>query len=541
MPRDSVQASFGAPITSLGPPVQYLGEPARATIERAIPYSIVPLVDSPPLRPGVIARRRPVHLQTAVVIVILAVAIGSIGLAVLTIGIDVQKSYNEGWNAYHAARVAAGEPLYSGDLHRLVNYPFLSFVLVAWLKPLLGNVLIIGRALNLLALAAVALCSGLIVHRLGGRAVHMLFAAACVVGFQEIQAADWIGTDEPQMLAEAFMLAGLLCYISGPRTALRLAAVALLLATGGFIKHTVIAIPVAVTIDILWHDRRAFAVWCLCLGAVFALYVGATYVLAGGDFFRELLAPRVYHWSRLGYHAKKFLIAFKIPSLVVLAYLCVVRERATLLRAYGVIAFVAAMVFSGGDGVSYNIFLDVAVFAGIGAAFALRYWSDRLASLPAATVLMAVVPAIIAQPVLTKAPQTLGPLLRYRDTMARYAAQQAAFEEAKARIRKERGTVVCENLLLCFEAGRPLVLDPFSTQSMILSGQLSEAALIRDITGHRFAAIEMPDRIFNEHRPAQIAAYLRNEGRFTEGTLRAIDQWYRPVTINAAAVLYLPR
>jgi hypothetical protein len=473
------------------------------------------------------------------VIVILVVAIGSIGLAVLTMGIDVQQSYNEGWNAYHAARVAAGEPLYSGDLHRLVNYPPLSFILVAWLKPLFGNVLIIGRALNLLALAAVALCSALIVRRLGGRAVHMVVAAACVIGFQEIQAPDWIGADEPQMLAEAFMLAGLLCYLSGPRTASRLAAVALLLATGGFIKHTVIAIPLAITIDILWHDRRAFAVWCLCLGAAFALYLGATYALAGGDFFHELLVPRVYHWSRLGYHAKKFLIAFKIPVLAVLAYLYVTRDRATLLRAYGAIAFAAAMIFSGGDGVSYNIFLDVAVFAGIVAALVLRQWSHRLASLPSASVLIAVVPAIIAQPVLTKAPHTLEPLFRYSDTMARYALALANFDEAKAVLRDQKGTIICENLLLCLEAGKPLVVDPFSTQSMILSGQLTEAALIGDIARHRFAVIELPERIFDEH--LQIAASLRTQRRFTDGTLRAIDRYYRPVTVNAAAVLYLPR
>jgi hypothetical protein len=125
--------------------------------------------------------------------------------------------------------------------------------------------------------------------------------------------------------------------------------------------------------------------------------------------------------------------------------------------------------------------------------------------------------------------------------MARYAAQQAAFEEAKAVIRDQRGTVVCENLLLCFEAARPLVVDLFSTQSMILSGQLSEAGLIRDIAEHRFAAIELPVRIFDGHRPEQISAYLRNQGRFTEGTLRAIDKLYRAVTINGAMVLYLPR
>jgi len=96
-------------------------------------------------------------IETGLVSLMLAIALGSMVLPVATIGLDYAKSYNEGWNVYHAARVAAGEDLYTGDLRRLVNYPPLSFFLIAGLKPLFGSLLIIGRLLNLAAFAATAL------------------------------------------------------------------------------------------------------------------------------------------------------------------------------------------------------------------------------------------------------------------------------------------------------------------------------------------------------------------------------------------------
>jgi hypothetical protein len=46
--------------------------------------------------------------------------------------------------------------------------------------------------------------------------------------------------------------------------------------------------------------------------------------------------------------------------------------------------------------------------------------------------------------------------------------------------------------------------------------------------------IELPERIFDEH--LQIAASLRTHRRLIDGTLRAIDRYHRPVTVNAAAM-----
>src|SRR5579872_1020533 len=207
------------------------------------------------------------------IIVILIVAAASLMLVplVATIGTPAAKLYNEGFNAYHAFRAAAGETLYTGDPYRLVNYPFISFYLVAGLKPIFGDVLMIGRALNLLGLAGILLFGALILRLLGGGALEIALTLACLLGFQIAQAAAWIGSDEPQMLAQALSLAGLACYLKPPAPSpFRLAGVSLLVMLGLFIKPIVIAIPIAIAIDLLSRDRRHFLIWCVSL-AVAAL------------------------------------------------------------------------------------------------------------------------------------------------------------------------------------------------------------------------------------------------------------------------------
>jgi hypothetical protein len=168
------------------------------------------------------ARFRPDFLVGGYALAVLCVALLSVAPAVAMIGFDVEKTFNEGWNAYHAARVAVGDPLYRGDPNRLVDYPFLNFYLIAWLKPLFGNVLMIGRGLDAGAFAMIGVLVAFIIRRFGGGAIDMAYGVACTIGFQAIQANNWIATDEPQMLAEALMLSGLLCYVSGPATTKRL-------------------------------------------------------------------------------------------------------------------------------------------------------------------------------------------------------------------------------------------------------------------------------------------------------------------------------
>ena len=166
--------------------------------------------------PGAVRSEFGDHVAIAAAFIVGCVAIGSIVMPVASVGFDWERTPNEGWNVYHAARAAAGEILYTGDPARQVSYPFISFYLIGWLKPLFGNLLVIGRAISVISLACVAICSGFIVRRLGGRNPEMLLGAAATLGFIHVQAAAWIGTNEPQMLAEALTFSGLLIWGHAP-------------------------------------------------------------------------------------------------------------------------------------------------------------------------------------------------------------------------------------------------------------------------------------------------------------------------------------
>lgn len=477
-------------------------------------------------------------------LLVLAAALLSVVLPFATMGFDIEKSYNEGWNAYHAARVSSGEVLYTGDPARLVNYPFLSFYLVAWLKPLFGNVLLIGRGLNIIAFLATGILSALIVRCLRGSIVEMMFASACVLGFQAIQAKNWIGTDEPQMVAEALMLGGLFCYVSGRPTLLRLAGCALLLSAGAFVKHILVAIPLAISLDLLFKDRRHFLVWCACGSVSLLLFACLSEVIAGGHFWNEIFAPRIYHWSRLSYHGKKLLIAFKWPIIAVLVYLSrrLPRSHAVLLRTYGGVALISGVFFSGGDGVANNIYLDFTVFMGLAAGVALGQWRRSAEHRGFRAIIASALPLLLALPVLTKSPQSVRPLLDAGATFRAYRQQEADFNEAKDFLRNVSGPIICENLLLCFEAGKPLIVDPFNARSQILVGRLSEASMITDVARRRFEAIELSSEIHPDpEHPRRIDRHLLAQARFTEGTLDAIDRFYTPAIRTNGAIFFFPR
>lgn len=95
-------------------------------------------------------------------------------------------------------------------------------------------------------------------------------------------------------------------------------------------------------------------------------------------------------------------------------------------------------------------------------------------------------------------------------------------------IQKQMGPVLCKNLLLCFEAGKPLIMDPFIVNSQILANRLD--VVIDEIRHHRFSLIELSAPIHPDpDQPYLFAPYLLNQGRFNEQILTAIDESYEPM------------
>jgi hypothetical protein len=489
---------------------------------------------------------RPIAVLLA--LAVLGAALAAMLLPAASVGLYFERSWNEGWNAYQQARAAAGAGLYAADPWRPVNYPFLSFYLVGWLGRLLGNVLLAGRVLNLAGLAAVTASAALFVRRCGGGVPEMLFAAGCALGFQQIQARDWLAVDEPQMLAEAFAMGGLVCYVAGPPRPARLFGTALLFAAGGFVKQIVVTFPAAVTIDLAWRSRRRLVVWILCLAVAAAFFAATSAIVAGGDFLARILEPRLWAWHGVLYHSKKLFFFLKGPVAASILVLCgkLPRGRGVLLRAAGIVALAGGLAFAGGDGVSVNVFLELGVVMGLLAGLALARWHSLFsgASRPRRTTaaIALALPFLFASPILARTTRSLPQLWQLGASWRALEDRQTQFQAAAAWLRGRPGAALCESLLLCFAAGKPLVVDPYGAREQILTGRADEHGLLRAITEHQFAVIAMPEELQPDPRkPDRVRADVLTLQRFTPATLAAIARCYAPTAQSAVALFYVPR
>ncbi|MDB5360831.1 MAG: conserved rane protein of unknown function [Rhodospirillales bacterium] len=487
-------------------------------------------------------RQRLATLSFAVLAVALTI---HLALPLLTLTAPFDLNYNEGWNAYHAARILAGGPLYTGDVTAPVNYPFLSFYLTAAFAPWLGGVVIAGRILSLAGLLVTAGAAGFIVQRLGGRRTEAAITMIAVLGFWVVQARQWTAVDDPQALGQAFMTLALACHVGGARSLRRLWATALLVGLGAFTKHNLIAIPVAITLDLALHQRRSLLPWLGGVVGTLGALAGISHLVAGGDFLREMLAPRAWHFINLERHTRKFLIGFKLPFVAMLLLVggsCL--ERGTkLVGLYFVTAFLAGLGFSGGDGVSFNIYLDTTVALAIGVGLALSHWRGWLDDGPQwRRLFRALLPLLLLSPLITRASD---PLVRLRVLGSEgmpIATAAADFARNKAIVERQPGPAICENLLLCFAADKPLSLDPFNSYEAFTAGHADDTALVQAVARGTYGAIEVRQPIrFQTNGQGGRTIDLDPPIRFTDRFYAAVADHYRIIVENSAGVVYVPR
>jgi hypothetical protein len=467
----------------------------------------------------------------------------------LSISFFFERNYNEGWNVYNAQRLIDHEVIYDGNYWRVNNYPILSFVAVAGVNIVVHDLLLSGRIISLVSFFAIGILAGAAVRRFDGDRVDAVFGAGCALGFCYLVAPAWIAADDPQTLGEALMLAGLVSYISGPSGRLALLRTALLLALGGFVKHNLVAIPLAITIDLAIRSPRRLPFWAGCCVGLGAGFLGVTYLVVGGTFVDHLLSPRIFAWQGARYHLMKYLLLGEIPLALVLLFARAIFSRERLvLAAYGVITIVTATIFSGFEGTSYNMFQDPAVFLAIAAGVALREMRKNItigASGHArmGRVALAVVPLLLAEPVLARSPQAFAHIYHAGDLLEIDRLAELSFSAEAEYISEKHGPAICESLLLCYHAGQPFTIDPFNSRQFILAGRLDQNDLVHRIAAKEFAVVQLRADICDEPGTAfcHIRHYRRKFSRFTDEVLYAVDRYYRIGWRSRDGTFYIPK
>jgi hypothetical protein len=364
------------------------------------------------------------------------------------------------------------------------------------------------------------------------------------MGFCYLVAPVWIIVDDPQTLGEAVMLGALVSYIARPPDRLNLLRTAFLVVLGGFIKHNLLAIPIAVTLDLAFRSPRRLPLWLVSCSGFVGGFLGLTQIVAGGDFLDHLMSPRLFHWYGARYHLMKYLRLFKFPlAAIALSASLVLAADRMILAAWGMISIVSATILSGFEGTSYNMFQDAAVFLGVAAGVMMSELRKAEFRGRLARVLASVLPFLIAQPILARAPDVADQVYHGRALLDADRKREETFLADARYVSDKRGSAICESLLLCHVAGQPFILDPFNSRQYMLFGMLDQSELIRRIAAREFAVIQLRADICDDPTTptCHILHYRQKVDRFTDEVLYAIDQYYVVARRSTFGSFYVPK
>jgi len=395
------------------------------------------------------------------------ITLGLLVRNILAIPAHVPLDPNEGWNAAHALAAMAGHGLYPPpDALMVNNYPPLSFYLIGILSRH-GDAIVTGRWVALLAYLVCAVSIEALLRRMecGLRAIvlsTLFFAALLLV------TSDYVGMDDPQLLGHAVQLGALLLLLRE-----RVMIAAALFALSLFIKHNLLALPLAAGLWLLLQDRRAgihFLLW----GLAFTLSeLVAFQLIAHTSLLDQLASPRLSSLANV----KAAILHLWWAPLPLIAMAGFWPDRHSLFCGiYASLALAFGLAFAAGDGVDANAFFDlgIALSLGLGLVVERGRWP--------------VVAAASALPLLIFLAAT------FQDNnffFTRAFAQSSANDIAF--LKNRPGPALCDQLSLCLWAGKGAEVDVFNVGEAIKAGARASAPLARMIAGHQFATLQLID------------------------------------------------
>jgi hypothetical protein len=365
------------------------------------------------------------------------------------------------------------------------------------------------------------------VRRLGGTRAGALTAAALYAGFSALLVPTFVAVADPQFLAQTVSLAALFVQLGASTWAARLLGVPLLLMLSLFTKHQELAVPAAVFADMLARHHDEVRRWLLVMLALALVFIGLGY-LAGSAFVPSLLAPRGYSFYALIGTTRRVIEPLQLPAAAALLWLVVgcPRRWRPLCGTFGAVALASLVVFAGGEGVTRNVGLDFIAAVAIGAGMAAALVPRRIAAL---------VILIVGFPL------GLNAVLEVGNTRAELAALRqgaAAFRREVAFLAARPGAAICEDLLLCYSAGKPLIVDPYNALQNVLFGRLDDEVLVAPVL-----AREVPTIQFDRPLRQTMTGYevsVGTERRFSPAFLAAVATRYRLDHASEAGAFYVP-
>lgn len=426
-------------------------------------------------------------LPWLIVLVLAALAVALLVAPTQALFTYIPRNYNEGWNAFHALRLRTGGPLYPpiGEA-TFINYPPLSFYLIAALHPLFGDDIFAGRTVALLAELVVAINIALIARALRV-SWSLAVASACLfIVFAGVFYEDAVAIDDPQWLAQALQLTGLTVLVwTGRIDWATLLIVALLCLLGGLAKQSLVALPLAITLWLAVADRRALGRWLIICVAVVVLALATIIAIHGWAFVDQVLLSQRSFWSNaLLYVADGLWIWLAIYGLSAIGGVVAARAHpsARMIAVYLAISLIVGITLLSINGVGYSALFDFTIASLLGTALLFDWFAKRFAA-PIVPALEVLVPAL---PVLLLGPLMFTPQAALRAELARQDSWQQVIDQ----IAMTKGDVACEMLSLCYWAGHSSAVDFFNFGQYAGLHPSFADALTQRIAARQFAILQ---------------------------------------------------
>jgi len=376
---------------------------------------------------------------------------------------------NEGWNAFFADAAMERMPLYP-SLDKLItnNYPPLSFYVVGSLGKVVGDPILAGRVLSLLAVVTIAFFIGKVVKQLGGSFQAAVVGGSYFLATMCLSFRWYVGVNDPQLLAQAIMVIGFFLFLRAMERDCDYWIPLLLMVVAGFFKHNIITLPCAAMLGlVLWRRWRALGFSLFFSGILVAIGLACCYRCYGIDFLNNFLTPR--SWS-----LEKALNAFgDLQSLMIGSILWLLmasktwqQKRVKFITIIMLIAFIVGFMQRLGSGVFVNAQFDLVIAVGIAMGVGFQLLIDQKEEFSQLLWLIFLIGPFLVSPNL------------YSFTKIFSSAGQAAIKQEEQEmnqlveeVRLSPVDVFCESYIT-YRAGKPFIVDAFNVEERIKAHKL---------------------------------------------------------------------
>jgi hypothetical protein len=471
------------------------------------------------------ARAMPIYLAVAILWIVAAAAMIE---PLLLLPRTISRGYNEGWNAFWGDVAWHGGSLYPPASSPVSNnYPPLSFFVVGSVGHLLGDNIFAGRLVAVLSLGFVLYALYAWLRAAGCRiSIAAGGAGACAATFATF-AAHYVAMNDPQLLAHALMLVGLLIVWRNGFSRGAVCAAAVVMALAGFTKHLLLPLPIALTVVLAIRHRSRLSAWIGASATMIVALSGGTWAAYGSDFFHGIFASRMYSahrafWSTLD--AARYLWPMLTLSAILAMRSWLVRtmERASdptiFALSYVSVAAVIGVLASGGQGLDRNVFFDLLIASSMCAALALESLSsqprrhDAVGGSIAGVVGAWVLATSAAQQEIWQSSRQMAGIQRMD------AMESATLDEIRLLRRLGQNHAACEELALCYWAHGSFEVDFFNFGQKLKTRALTNASceLIFDPARLAFVQLQSAQEPATPLLPEDCNLVLQR--RFTKGS-----------------------